>query len=278
MITCPTVNKVAIRHHYDVSTLFYRLLWGPHIHHGLWLEDESPRQAQLQLTDTLARLAQIAPGDSILDVGCGMGGSSIRLAREYQCSVKGVTLSPLQRTWATWSARWAGAARDVTFDRADIESYRVSDGSIDVVWSIECTEHLFEKEAFFQRAAQWLRPGGRVAICAWLAGETEGDSAQAQQIHDVCAGFLCPSLGTQEDYVGWLQSAGLEMMESRDWTAQVQKTWEICRRRIARSRVAWIAPWMGSDTVAFLKHFDTILAAYQSGAMKYGCFVARKAG
>lgn len=40
MIACSTVQKHDIRSHYDMSTLFYRLLWGPHIHHGLWLEDE----------------------------------------------------------------------------------------------------------------------------------------------------------------------------------------------------------------------------------------------
>jgi hypothetical protein len=30
------------------------------------------------------------------------------------------------------------------------------------------------------------------------------------------------------------------------------------------------------DTDMFLKRFQTILAAYETGAMEYGCFVARK--
>ena len=36
MISCPTVSKHEIRSHYDLATVFYRLLWGRHIHHGLW--------------------------------------------------------------------------------------------------------------------------------------------------------------------------------------------------------------------------------------------------
>ena len=36
MIDCPAVTKSAIRTHYNLATPFYRLLWGPHIHHGLW--------------------------------------------------------------------------------------------------------------------------------------------------------------------------------------------------------------------------------------------------
>ena len=53
MIACSTVEKRDIRSHYNLSTLFYRLLWGRHIHHGLWTADESPSVAQQHLTETL---------------------------------------------------------------------------------------------------------------------------------------------------------------------------------------------------------------------------------
>ena len=59
MIACPTVRKQDIRSHYNLTTLFYRLLWGRHIHHGLWSGDESATVAQQQLTETLAREARI---------------------------------------------------------------------------------------------------------------------------------------------------------------------------------------------------------------------------
>ena len=59
MIVCPTVRKQDIRSHYNLTTLFYRLLWGRHIHHGLWSGDETAAVAQQQLTETLAREAGI---------------------------------------------------------------------------------------------------------------------------------------------------------------------------------------------------------------------------
>ena len=57
------------------------------------------------------------------------------------------------------------------FHCVDAEQAEFPAESFDVVWSIECTEHLYDKARFFRRAAEWLRPGGRMAICAWLAGE-----------------------------------------------------------------------------------------------------------
>ncbi len=275
MLSCPLVEKSVIRGHYNLSTPFYRLLWGPHIHHGYWEADESPRTAQLQLTERLATLAKITPGQRLVDVGCGMGGSSIHLAKSRGCQALGVTISPLQRHWAALSSRWHRVADRTEFRCADAEQVDVAADSFDVVWSVECTEHLFDKPRFFQRAANWLRPGGTMAICAWLAGD-DLDTAQSQQVYEVCEGFFCPSLGTASDYSAWMAEAGLEVTHVQDWTQQVTHTWEICRDRVARTHVRRLARLIDRDSLMFLDRFETILDAYRNGAMKYGCFVARK--
>jgi tocopherol O-methyltransferase len=73
-----------------------------------------------------------------------------------------------------------------------------------------------------------------------------------------------------------MERAGLQIENCLDWTARVSRTWEICRERVRRSRIRWLARLIDRDTVLFLDRFDTILAAYESGAMKYGCFMAHK--
>jgi len=184
-------------------------------------------------------------------------------------------LSRLQQRWAATSALLNGARSQTEFRRGDAEEINFEPETFDVLWSIECTEHLFDKPRFFRRAATWLKPGGTMAICAWLAGDPLDDGG-IQQVQQVCEGFLCPSLGTRVDYGEWMQAAGLQMVESHDWTEKVMRTWEICRRRIERTRIRWLARWVDRDSLLFLDRFTTILAAYQSGAMQYGCFVARK--
>ena len=276
MITCPNIDKRVIRRHYDVGTLFYRALWGPHLHHGLWRGEESPQSAALQLTEELARLAHISAGERVVDIGCGMGGSSIWLARHRHCSVTGVTISPVQRRWASTSARLQAVAAHTRFLHADAEQLELDQASVDIVWSIECTEHLFDKPAFFAKAAKWLAPGGRVALCAWLAGHEQHAEATKRLVGQVCEGFFCPSLGTQRDYESWLKAAGLTIETSCTWTEDVLKTWEICRDRVRRSGVRHVARLLGRDHVMFLDRFDAILEAYRTRAMEYGCFVAHR--
>ena len=147
-----------------------------------------------------------------------------------------------------------------------------------MVWSVECTEHLFDKPEFFPPHRQPGCTGGRMAICShWLAGDDCGWAEADQNVYDVCEGFLCPSLGTRGDYETWMADAGLQQVAYHDWTDRVAQTWEICLHRVRRSSVQTVARMVDRDTRLFLKRFDAILAAYRSGAVRYGAFVWQKA-
>lgn len=276
MINFDGISRSRIRLHYEIGTLFYRLLWGVHIHHGLWRENESVRQAQRQLVEHLILESGITRGAKVLDVGCGMGGSAIHLARHHDCNVTGITLSGMQRRWAGTSAILKGLGARTRFMRQDAETAEFEDESFDYLWSIECTEHLFDKAGFFRRAARWLRPGGGMGLCIWLAGDEPHSEDDIEQVEGVCDAFLCPSLGTTEDYATWLREADLDVDRICDLTPQITRTWEICRSRIKRTGVSKLARVFGSDAVKFADNFDLILNAYRSGAMKYASIVARK--
>jgi tocopherol O-methyltransferase len=275
MIVGPAVRKSAIRFHYDALTPFYRLLWGPHVHHGLWADGvpvPPMLAAQDRLVDLLATQAKVRSGEGVLDVGCGMGGSSLELARRG-CRVLGVTLSPVQQAWATASAALRGLRSRARFRCLDAERMDLPPASIDVMWNVECSEHLHDKPAFFANVAGWLRPGGRVALCAWLAGDGPQAGAGAWK---VCDAFLCPSLGTADNYRRWLADAGLEPVEFLDLTRQVEATWEVCQRRIDRLGLGLLSHVIGRDAAKFTASFRTLLDGYRDGSMRYGLFVSRK--
>src|SRR5262249_20449347 len=151
-------------------------------------------------------------------------GSTIELARRYGCTVTGLTLSPLQCLWASTAALHRGMNGRTRFRCGDAEKVCLPEGAFDVVWNVECSEHLFDKPAFFRQVAGWLKPGGRLALCAWLAG----DGADAEgPAGAVCEAFLCPSLGTAGDYLGWFEAAGLVEQTFADLTDKVSQTWDI---------------------------------------------------
>src|SRR5258708_23249281 len=90
-------NKQKIVEHYDVLGPLYRSVWGEHLHHGYWIHgDESKEQAQLQLVEHLATLANIRPDSNILDIGCGFGASSLYLPKQFHAAVTAITISPAQ--------------------------------------------------------------------------------------------------------------------------------------------------------------------------------------
>lgn len=278
MIEIRGVSKTAIASHYDIATLFYWLLWGRHLHHGLWQADESPALAQENLTRRFSERIHIQRGEAVLDVGCGMGGSAIHLARVHECRVTAITVSRVQRVWAAFSALCRGVKGRTRFRVADAESIDFPPETFDAVWVIECSEHLFDKPRFFQRASRWLRPGGRIGVCAWLAADEPHSEEVTRRVRDVCEGMLCPSLGTMSDYRGWMRDAGLRVTTEEDWTSRVQRTWEICLSRVRRTRMRTLAKVVDRRFEPFLDRFTSILDAYRTGAMRYGCLVGHAAG
>lgn len=264
----------SIRDHYDRLSSLYQRFWGEHIHHGWWDDGESLAEAQEKLVRRLAEAAAIPRSAEVLDVGCGLGGSSLWLARELGCSVRGITLSPVQVEIATRRAREAGLDDRVQFERADAESLELEPESYDVVWSVECMEHQFDKPRFIARAAQALKPGGSLALCTWL-GMPESP-AQRTLVDQVCHGMLCPSLGSREDCVRWFEAAGLEAVRADDVTAKVARTWELARAVLDRVEVRALLAVSDRATRDFAHAFASMSDAYASGAMGYGFFVARK--
>ncbi len=274
----PTKITADVREHYDRLSVFYHRLWGEHIHHGYWENGESPAQAQDKLIRRLARSAGISRGARVLDVGCGLGGSSLWLARELDCSVLGITISPAQRRAAERRARRAGLAERVRFEVRDANVLDVAPESFDAVWVIECSEHLMDKADFFQRCAGALRPGGMLALCAWLAAERGLARANPALVEEVCRGMICPSLGSMSEHLDWLEAAGLEVAAAEDITRQVERTWDLCARILRRPWVRALLPFMGENSRRFAASFHAIRRAYAEDAMAYEMITAGKPG
>jgi tocopherol O-methyltransferase len=266
----------SIREHYNRISFFYRALWGVHIHHGYWKGDESPEQAQINLIARLAHRAGIPSGADVLDVGCGLGGSALWLAHHLECTVTGITISPVQAALANRRARRESLESRARFQVMDANRLALPANSFDAVWIVECSEHLADKPRFIDACAQVLRPGGRLALCAWLSAARPDDPRQAHLVAEVCHGMLCPGLAAAAEYVAWMRTAGFVDIEFEDATARVAQTWDHCIRIVRRPWLRAMLRFADAETRAFVASFPAMQEAYAVGAMTYGIFTARK--
>ncbi|UCF20369.1 MAG: methyltransferase domain-containing protein [Gemmatimonadota bacterium] len=267
--------RSAIQRHYDSLALPYRVFWGEHIHHGLWeSEDATPSAAQERLVAHLAERVDVRPDERVLDVGCGYGASARWLTAKHACHVTGITVSWGQARRVQRLNRRARHRRPVPVVQADAAAIPFAGNAFDVVWVVECSEHLLDKPRFVREAARLLRQSGRIALCAWLRGS--GVSTDDPRILAVCEAFLCPSLASADEYRHWSQASGLELVHVEDLTDRVRRTWDVL---IARVEGYWLRPLRalaGRDIRRFIRGFRQIAEAYDSGAMSYGLMVARK--
>lgn len=264
----PNLEPRDIRDHYDDFSWVYRLCWGEHIHHGLFTNGESARDAQVALVRHCATLAGITQGMRVADVGCGHGGTARLLAAEYGCEVLGLSISPTQVEIAerfSRSRRGPGFAR---FVLADAERYEFTAGHFDVVWNMESSEHFFNKPAYFKKVAAALKPGGRFMVAAWTG------SMQHQVIREIADVFLCPELLTLDEYKKLIQAAGLSVTCVENVGPRVARTWDICadQARLMSPVTAVLPPKFRG----FARGIKVMRRGYRTGELNYSILVAKK--
>jgi cyclopropane-fatty-acyl-phospholipid synthase len=102
-------DREAVRHHYDVSNDFYRLILGPTmVYSCAYFADSADtlEEAQTRKLDLICRKLQLAEGERLLDIGCGWGSLILHAVANYNVHAVGVTLSepgPVSRGSTTGS-------------------------------------------------------------------------------------------------------------------------------------------------------------------------------
>ena len=117
---------------------------------------------------TLMPATAIAPGERVLDIGCGNGLTSRDAARAVgpSGSVLGVDLSGPMLARATQLAKDEGLD-NVRFEQADAQVHRFEQGAYDLVMSRFGIMFFLDPVAAFTNIASALRPGGRLVAAVW---------------------------------------------------------------------------------------------------------------
>ncbi len=151
-----------VEHHYDLSVDLYKLFLDADLQYtcAYYSSDNlSIEAAQDAKKALIARKLLIEPGMRVLDIGCGWGGTSITLARDYGAQVVGVTLSQVQLDHARMRAQAAGVADRIEFRLMD---YRDITETFDRVVVVGMLEHVGQPQfaTFFAKIAGLLNANG----------------------------------------------------------------------------------------------------------------------
>ncbi|XP_061946147.1 probable tocopherol O-methyltransferase, chloroplastic isoform X1 [Populus nigra] len=285
--------KQGIAELYDESSAVWEDIWGDHMHHGFYDPDEvvsgsdsDHRAAQFRMIQEALSFAGVSEDPekgpkTVVDVGCGIGGSSRYIARKFGAKCQGITLSPFQAQRANALAETEGLADKVSFQVADALEQPFPDGQFDLVWSMESGEHMPDKRKFVGELARVAAPGATIIIVTWchrVLGPSEESLQPWEMKHlkKICDAYYLPDWCSTADYVNLLESLSLQDIKTADWSQYVAPFWPA----VIRSALTWKGLTSllrsGMKTIRGALVMPLMIEGYKKGLIKFAIITCRK--
>lgn len=212
----------------------------------------------------------LRPGMRVLEVGSGLGGSALYLARHHGVQVVGLDVSHAMVEISN-ERRVEDGVEGVHFALGDIRAAALEETSFDVVWTRDCVLYLAEKAAVWQNVARCLKPGGQLFVTDFARGA--GDLTPPFRAYlDACDYHL----QTLDAYALGLEAAGLQVVAREDITDDFVAGLDQEQVRLAGLREAFLREYDQADYDYLVERWDQKIAFCGTGDLKWGLFVARK--
>lgn len=261
--------------------------WGEHIHLGHYGSPPQRKDFLLAKSDFVHEMVswggldKLPASTTVLDVGCGIGGSSRILARDYNFAVTAVTISPQQVQRAQ---ELTSGELNLQFLVDDAMALSFPDGSFDVVWSIEAGPHMPDKAVFARELMRVLKPGGILVLADWNQRDDRQkplnfwEKPVMQQLLDQ---WSHPAFSSIEGFSELLEAT--EFVEGKvvtaDWTQPTIPSWlDSIWQGIAKP--SGLVRFGLSGFIKSLREVPTLLLmrlAFGAGLCRFGMFRAVRA-
>ncbi|MEL6458038.1 MAG: methyltransferase domain-containing protein [Cyanobacteria bacterium J06621_15] len=272
-----------IQQFYDASSGLWEDIWGEHMHHGYYgadgKEQKERRTAQIDLIEELLRWSEVQQAENILDVGCGIGGSSLYLAQKYNANATGITLSPVQARRASERAIEFGLQDRANFQVADALNMPFADNSFDLVWSLESGEHMPDKQKFLQECYRVLKPGGKLILVTWCHRSTNESTLTAdekkhlEQIYEV---YCLPYVISLPEYEEIARQLPLQNIRTADWSTAVAPFWNVVIDSAFTPKAFFGLLRAGWKTIQGAMSLGLMRRGYERGLIKFGLLCGNK--
>lgn len=279
------MKKEEIVRYYESCEVDYRLLWDLNhsyaMHAGYWDETTtSLRDALRRENEILADIVKIKSTDHVLDAGCGVGGSSIFLAKTFGCKVTGITLLEKQVSQAEKYAHRSGVSSKAQFEVMDYSHTNYPDETFDVIWAIESICHAPDKKLFLKEAYRLLKKGGRMVIADGFTISDAYEDRDQKLMSRWLKGWGVNRLETVDIFENHCRSQKFQNIVFRDVTSNILPS---ARRLYMYSWPAVVlsrmGEWLGVRSALQTENLHSARCHYQAlkrGLWLYGIFYAEK--
>jgi tocopherol O-methyltransferase len=277
--------RVDTAKHYDDCYWDYRTAWFDNenlaLHYGYWEEGiKTHSQALLNKNRIMCQIAGIKPEDHVLDAGCGIGGSSIWLAKNIGCRATGITVSAQQVEHAKRNAQRHGVADKVDFQVSDFCTTPFPDETFDVVWAIESSCYATDKRDFFREAYRVLKKGGTLIACDGYATRREFNGEEWQWVMDCQNGWAVPNLSTVEEFEEGMVECGFAEVHITEATKEsLPSSRRMYVTAMLTAPMQWIMHYLGLRKKAQTANYKVAVAqwkVFHNGLVRYCLFRAKK--
>jgi cyclopropane fatty-acyl-phospholipid synthase-like methyltransferase len=277
--------KADAEKHYDDCYQDYLFAWcnkeNLALHYGYWDEQTtSHHQALLNKNQVLYDLCGIKSTDHVLDAGCGIGGSSIWMAKQHNNQVTAITISKQQTKYAQQHAKRQGVSEKTNFEVSDFCATPFAEASFDVVWGLESVCHALNKGDFLKEAFRLLKPGGRLVVCDGFILRREFSDDEWKDIVTCLNGWAVPNLCSRDGFTQLLEQNYFQDISFNDITAETLPSADYMFKVAKRLQpVQKITQWLGLRSKAQTANFKVGLAQhrlFKDQLVEYGIFTATK--
>ncbi len=224
----------------------------------------------LLATRELAQALDPGAGESVLDVGSGLGGPARLLAAEFGCDVTGIDLNPEFVDVAIKLTALSGLDAGVRFRQADALSLPFPDGAFDHVVTQHVAMNIADRPRLYQEVRRVIRDGGRFAIHDVVAGDGRPLCFPVPWSRTPDTSFLL----TAEQTRAAVAEAGFDEVLHRDETEVSAEWFQALSARPPRPGVG-LAVIMGPGFAEMSRNLAANLARGRVGVIQ---LVARAAG
>ena len=254
------------------------------LHYGYYDDEHrNHHDAMLNMNNQVAIELRIKKDSScsILDAGCGVGGSIIHLARDYpKITFTGITISDDQIELANDFSKEKGVKNRVTFLNRDFMSTDFPKATFDAVYSLESMCYAYDKHDFVKEMKRILKPGGRIAILdGFRNGKYPIDPSLEEKYDHWCKGWrLEHRLDTQINFKQYLEAEGFQKISYRDITSNVLPSSKRMYRLAIKSLILvnLIRVFSRHDYAYFSRAAEYQKKLLRTRYLVYGAFSAQK--